>query len=134
MNIEDYQRILRHDLSSFIRFSFQTLLPRAEYHHNWHIDVMAHQLTKVVNGECKRLIINMPPRMLKSHCASIALPAWLLGRDPSKRILYLHSGKALGRDLEDQCYDLMMSRRYRALFPGTVVKAEQGRLICDAEL
>ena len=131
MKTEDYQKILRHDFGSFIRFAFKELHPYADYQHNWHIDVMAHYLTKVVNGECNRLIINIPPRMLKSHCASIALAAWLLGRDPRKRLLYLHGSKVLGLELEDACLQLMNSRRYRATFPGTVIKEETGKLITN---
>ena len=128
MKIEDYQNILRHDFSSFIRFAFRELYPHTEYQHNWHIDLIAHYLTKVINGEIKRLIINTPPRMLKSYCASIALSAWLLGRDPRKRLLYLHGSKTLGLELEAACLELMKSRRYRALFPSTVVRGEKGKL------
>ncbi|MAI61134.1 MAG: hypothetical protein CBB87_01440 [Micavibrio sp. TMED27] len=131
MKIEDYQNILRHDLGSFIRFAFTELHPHADYQHNWHIDVMAHYLSLAAEGKCKRLIITMPPRMLKSHCASIALPAWMLGRDPRKRIIYLHGAKALGLELEDDCAQLMRSPRYRALFPTTGLREEKGRLVTN---
>lgn len=131
MKIEDYQNILRHDFSSFIRFAFNALHPYTPYQHNWHIDAMAHTLTLAARGKCKRLIITMPPRMLKSHCASIALPAWILGRDPRKRILYLHGAKALGLKLEDDCARLMRSQRYRAVFDRTSFKEEKGRLVTN---
>ena len=117
MNLEDYMDLCRHDFSSFVGFSFHELYPHQNYQHNWHIDVMAHHLTKVVKGECQKLIINVPPRMLKSHCASIALPAWVLGRDPRKKFLYLHAGKRLGYELQDEFLALVNSKRYRALFP-----------------
>lgn len=128
MRLEDIQNMYRHDFSSFIRFSFHELYPHASYQHNWHIDTISHYLNQVIQGEIKRLIINLPPRMLKSHCASIAFPAYILGRDPSKRLLYLHSSKTLGFELEDQCFNLMQSRRYRSLFPNTIVKPEKGKL------
>ena len=131
MKIEDYQNILRHDFSSFICFAFNALYPYKTYKHNWHIDTMAHYLSLASEGKCKRLIITMPPRMLKSHCASIALPAWLLGRDPRKRILYLHGAKALGLELEDDCAQLMRTPRYRALFDRTSFKEEKGRLVTN---
>ena len=129
MRIEDIQNLYRHDFNSFIRFSYQELYPYAEYQHNWHIDVIAHHLSQVEAGKIKRLIINLPPRMLKSHCASVALPAYILGRDPRKKLLYLHNGRSLGRDLEEQCAALMQSRRYRALFPQSAIRQEQNRLI-----
>jgi hypothetical protein len=45
------------------------------------------QLKRVRRGEVRRLIINMPPRSLKSIVASVAFPAFVLGHDPSRRII-----------------------------------------------
>lgn len=129
MQVEDIQNIYRHDFSSFTRFAFQELYPHADYRHNWHIDVVAHCLSKVERGEINRLIINLPPRMLKSHCASVAFPAYVLGRDPRKKLLYLHNGHSLGRDLEEQCAALMQSRRYRALFPQNIIRNDSDRIL-----
>jgi len=44
-----------------------------------HHKIMAKAFEKVVNGESKRLIINMPPRHTKSEFASYLLPAWFFG-------------------------------------------------------
>ena len=42
----------------------------------------------MVTGEArKRLVLNLPPRTLKSFIVSVALPAWLLGRKPGTRII-----------------------------------------------
>ena len=55
---------------------------------NWHIDAICYRVQQMVTGEApKRLILNLPPRTLKSSIASVALPAWLLGRNPSTRII-----------------------------------------------
>jgi hypothetical protein len=48
---------------------------------------MADAFERVANGECKRLIINMPPRHTKSEFASYLLPAWFLGKFPHKKII-----------------------------------------------
>ena len=87
MNDEGFKRLCQHDLGCFIYFAFKELYPHEEYHHNWHIDLIQDYLTRVSRGEINRLIISMPPRMLKSFCVSVAWPAWLMGRDPSKKIL-----------------------------------------------
>ena len=42
----------------------------------WPIEAVAEHLQAVVDGECKRLIINIPPRMGKSTITSVAFPAW----------------------------------------------------------
>ena len=80
---DEMSAMLRTDLSSFIMRSFLELNPATEYMHNWHIDLIASKLNEVRLGKCKRLIINIPPRNMKSICASVAFPAWLLGHDPS---------------------------------------------------
>tara|TARA_R110002095_G_scaffold74152_8_gene63238 strand:- start:2651 stop:3793 length:1143 start_codon:yes stop_codon:yes gene_type:complete len=126
--IEKYKTILRHDLASFIKFAFDILHPHAEYHHNWHIDAIAHALAQVADGNTKRLIINTPPRMLKSHCVSIAWIAFMLGRDPRYKFLCLHASNALGRDLDEACAELMQSPRYRALFQNTRIKLKKNKL------
>jgi hypothetical protein len=55
------------------------------------------KLAAVREGNIRRLIINLPPRHLKSLLASIAFPAWCLGHDPSAQILSV----SYGQDLAD---------------------------------
>lgn len=129
MTIKHIKDMYRHDLASFNRFAFQVMYPYAEFQDNWHLSALAEVLTKAARGEIRRLIINMPPRYLKSFCASIALPAWQLGRDPRKKILCLHNGSALGQDLHQSCLQLMTSPRYRSIFPHTVTREQQRRLV-----
>jgi hypothetical protein len=52
-----------------------------------HHSKMAKAFERVANGECKRLIINMPPRHTKSEFASYLLPAWFLGKYPNKKVI-----------------------------------------------
>ena len=53
---------------------------------------MADAFERVARGECKRLIINMPPRHTKSEFASYLLPAWFLGKYPNKKIIQCKNG------------------------------------------
>ena len=62
---------------------------------NWHIQALAYDLEQVRLGRIKRLIINLPPRFLKSLIASIAFPAFVLGHDPTKRIIVISYGLEL---------------------------------------
>lgn len=87
--------ILRQDFQSFLRRDLMTLNPGAPFLPNWHIDAIAYQLERVRRGEITRLIINMPPRNLKSLTVSVAWPAFLLGHDPRKRIISISYGNEL---------------------------------------
>src|SRR4051794_6101183 len=77
----------REDFEAFLHRAFCVINPGQEYTRSWHISAIAHKLDKVRLGESKRLIIAMPPRHLKSITVSIAFPAFLLGHDPSMRII-----------------------------------------------
>jgi hypothetical protein len=46
----------------------------------------------VRGGEIRRLIVNLPPRHVKSLLASVAFPAWCLGHEPSAQILCVTPG------------------------------------------
>ena len=113
--------LLRNDLSYFIECSFGELNPGTKYLPATFIDLMAATLEKCCRGEITRLIINLPPRMLKSHAASVALPAWLLGRDPAKQIICASYGQDLADKHARDCRTLMRSNFYRRNFRGTVL-------------
>src|SRR6266699_5950032 len=81
------QAILAVDLMPFIEYTFGVVRPDVIFKSNWHIEAIAHALSRVASGESKRLIITLPPRNLKSICASVALPAWFLGHHPSERVV-----------------------------------------------
>ncbi len=52
-----------------------------------HHRLIADKLTRVAKGECKRLIVNMPPRHTKSEFASIYFPSWMMGLKPDLKIM-----------------------------------------------
>ena len=110
---------LRSDLYGFIMQAFLELNPTTEFSPNWHIEVIASELEKCRLGETKRLIINVPPRSLKSHCASVVFPAWLLGHSPSAQIICASYGQELANKLASDSRTLMTSPFYRTIFPNT---------------
>src|SRR5438046_3213232 len=112
----EYQVLLRQDFVSFAVRCFQDLNPQAGFLTNWHIEVIAAKLAAVRAGKIRRLIINLPPRHLKSLMASIAFPAWYLGLDPSVQILCVIYAQDLADKLARDCRSIMMSPWYRQIF------------------
>src|ERR1700732_1380120 len=111
-----YKEILRLDLGYFAQHCFCELNPQAAFLPNWHIEVIAAKLAAVRAGKIRRLIINLPPRHLKSLLASIAFPAWCLGHDPSTQILCVSYAQDLADKLARDCRGIMMSPWYRQIF------------------
>ena len=111
--------LLRRDFAIFIGKVFETLCPGEIYHDNWHLDCLAHRLAPAASGQRLRLIINLPPRSLKSIAASVALPAWLLGHDPSCRIITVSYSEDLARKHARDCRIVIESDWYKRAFAAT---------------
>ena len=113
--------LLRHELSAFVHRTFQTLEPGTLYRHSWHHDHLAWQLKRIARGDIKRLIINVPPRSMKSITVSVAFSAWLLGHMPSRRIIAVSYAADLARKLSQDTRTTMESDWFRELFPDCVL-------------
>ena len=109
--------ILRRDLAAFVQKSFGVVSPGVEFLTNWHIEAIAFELCKVMRGETRRLLITMPPRSLKSICASVAFPAFVLGHDSTKRIVCVSYAEDLAAKHARDCRAVMASDWYRSVFP-----------------
>lgn len=75
-------------LAHFVRQAWPVIEPGTPYRANWHIDAICAHLEAVARGEIRNLLINMPPRMMKSIAVSVMFPAWVWLRAPEKRFLY----------------------------------------------
>jgi len=116
---------LRYDLETFIHRAFQTIAPAQQYLLNWHIRAMAWHLEQCATGRIKRLLITLPPRHLKSICASAAFPAWVLGHDPTKRIICASYSAELAAKHARDSRGIMESTWYRSIFPQTRLSREK---------
>jgi predicted phage terminase large subunit-like protein len=119
INREELQAILRTDFVAFVQRSFRELNPETAYLHNWHIEVIAEALEQCRTGKLRRLIINLPPRSLKSHMTSVAFSAWLLGHNPATQLICASYAQDLSDKLAADGRSVMGSQWYQSLFPAT---------------
>jgi predicted phage terminase large subunit-like protein len=113
----EYAALLRRSLYAFIARTFHELNRDTEFSPNWHIEVIAAELEACWRGETKRLIINVPPRSLKSQAASVAFPAWLMGHNPSAQIICSSYGQDLANKHAGDCRSVLSSDFYQSIFP-----------------
>jgi predicted phage terminase large subunit-like protein len=85
---------------------------------------MAAAFERVARGECKRLIINMPPRHTKSEFASYLLPAWFLGNFPQKKIIQTSHTAELAVGFGRKVRNLVDSDTFTEIFPGVGLQAD----------
>lgn len=115
----------RAHFSLFLRRVVATISPHTPYMHNWHIEAIAEYLAACARGDIPRLIINLPPRMLKSTIISVAWPAWVLGHQPSQRILAASYAKSLSLKHSLDCRIVMQTQWYQQLFTDVRLSADQ---------
>jgi len=112
--------IYRTDFGAFTCKAFEALNPGQRLILNWHIECICYQVQQMVSGDArKRLVLNLPPRTLKSFIVSVALPAWLLGRVPSTRIICASYSDELAAKFSRDCRALLETPFYKRVFPQT---------------
>src|SRR3984885_4982267 len=126
----DYAALLRSDLVAFIHRAFCDLNPQTLFMPAPYIELMASRREDCRSSKIRRLIINFPPRSLKSHCASIAFIAWLLGHNPAIQIIAASYGQDLAAKLARDTRTLMEpdGSRLRGLRHRRSAKAGSGAL------
>jgi len=117
LSVDDYRYIFQPDFMSFTERSFYELNPQTPFFTAPYIELIVSKLEAVRRGQVKRLIINLPPRQLKSHSASIAFVAWLLGHDATKHVICASYGQDLANKLARDCRNIMNASWYKELFP-----------------
>ena len=111
------------DLYTFSRWMF---LQRKGY--RWqraaHHGVICDALERVFRGECKRLIINIPPRYSKTELAVVNFMGWALGQVPDAEFIHTSYSGALATGNAWQTRELVQSDAYREIFPGTELRQD----------
>jgi predicted phage terminase large subunit-like protein len=115
----DLQAVLRTDFQAFSERAFMTLNPTETFLDNWSLQVIAHHLNLCARREIRRLLILVPPRSLKSMMASVAFPAYLLGRDPSTKVIAISYSHDLSKKFSNDTRSIIKSNWYSELFPHT---------------
>ncbi len=125
--LEILNETCKYKLSTFTQRAFHTVDPGADYLHNWHIDCLSEYLTACTNRNIKRLIINIPPRYLKSISVTTAWPAWLLGLNPEEKILAASYSQQLSTKHSIDCRHLIQSAWYGDVFPDVQLSKDENQ-------
>lgn len=115
--------IARQDLYFFARYMF---LQRRGF--PWlrsdHHQLICDALMRVYRGECRRLIINIPPRYSKTELAVVNFIAWCLGNVPDAEFIYTSYSAKIATKFSYHCRELVKHPSYQAIFPYTTVSNE----------
>lgn len=113
----EYRLLLSLDFPAFAERCFHELHSGVAFQPHPYLEVIASRLEDCRLGRTRRLVINVPPRHTKSILTSVALPAWLLGHDPTLGLICASYGQDLADGFARQCRAVMTSDWYGAVFP-----------------
>jgi predicted phage terminase large subunit-like protein len=85
--IDVQAELYKRSLRDYIRGAWQVVEPETVYVQNWHLDLICDYLTAIKTGDIRNLIINIPPRCMKSLATCVFFPTWLWTSQPSARFL-----------------------------------------------
>ncbi|MEK6746040.1 MAG: phage terminase large subunit [Pseudomonadota bacterium] len=122
-----YDELIECDFPTFIGKTLETVDPGTEFLSNWHINLIAEYLEAARKAQITRLIINIPPRSLKSVCVSVAWPAWILGHNPKARIIAASYAASLSIKHSVDSRLLISSPWYQNIFPEVKLTREQNQ-------
>ncbi len=111
----------KNNFCAFVKAAFEIVVPANEYMHCLYIDLICAYLEECADRKCNRLVINIPPRHMKSTIVSVLFTAWLLARNPSEVIMVATYSKDLNLTHAKTFRDLLQSPWYRTLFPSVVM-------------
>lgn len=115
----------KYRFDAFTMRSFNTITPGADLLWNWHNALMCEYLEECRRKRITRLIINVPPRTLKSITVTCAWPAFTLGHDPTAKFIAASYAATLSMKHSIDTRLIMETNWYRQLFPGTQIVRDQ---------
>lgn len=109
------KRKAQRSLAEFMRQAWHVLEPASAYTHGWHIDAIAEHLEAVAKGQIRDLVINMPPRHMKSLAVSAMFPAWVWGPfgNPERRFVYTSYAESLAIRDSVKCRQVIQSNYFQ---------------------
>lgn len=119
--------ILRSDFRSFVTKAFSEVEGKTLRPTN-HVDLLCEVVTAVVDGRMTRVLINQPPRTLKSFIATVCHAAFKLGHDPAARVMVVCHDNRLAGIMADKIRQIMQTDWYRSAFPATILRGDFNRL------
>ena len=120
----DRELATRH-FAAFVKQTWTIIEPATSYLDNWHIDYMCEYLEAVSAGEITRLIINIPPRYMKSNTVSVLWPCWEWTTHPALRYLFCSYAANLATKHSLDRRRILESEWYRSHWPHLVLTSDQ---------
>ena len=128
--LEVDRELSRRSLVEFIRLAWPVLEPARRFVPNWHIDAIAEHLEAVTHGHIKRLLINVPPGMMKSLSVRVFFPCWEWGSQDLSHFRYVGASYRQDLAIRDniKARRLVLSPWFQSLWPMTLMEDQDNKV------
>ena len=113
------RELARRDLKTFLKLKWARF-NQMPFLDNWHFDYLCQVLQSTMkefsNPPLKRVMLNMPPSYGKTETIARTFIPWALGNNPYRKFIYISYSDDLGRKINKQIRELMLSQFYRSIF------------------
>lgn len=108
--------LIKQSLKDFVKEFWPIVEPGTPYVHGWHIDAICEHLEACYRREIRNIIINMPPRCMKSLLISVFYPVWVWIQNPAERFIFSSYAQSLSVRDSIKCRRLIESPLFQLLF------------------
>jgi phage terminase large subunit-like protein len=123
---EEIRIAMRGNFPLFFRKVLKELNPGQTINRAPFIDLLGHKLVALHNGDFYRLNINLPPAHGKTTLCSKAFAAWVLGHDPSMKVMVITGSESLCKEIASDVRQILRSKWFRDVFPTRVRRDRTG--------
>jgi predicted phage terminase large subunit-like protein len=109
----------------FVKHAFGVLEPGVTMDDNWHIQAICEHLEAVNRGEVQRLLINVPPRTMKSLLVNVMWPVWSWIHRPHLKVISISYSHELSVGLSVNARQLVKSDWFTRLWPHVKLNEDQ---------
>ncbi len=118
-----FSAVLRSDYLSFVAKAFAHI-EGGNLRYAKHLDLLCAVVWAMVEGRLNRVLINQPPRTLKSFVVTVCHIAWRLGHDPALRVIIVCHDSRLAESMADKVRRIIQSDWYKDAFPSTELRED----------
>lgn len=122
-----FDALLRTNLYAYTIKAFEVLEPATSFEDNWHIGCISEHLQASLDGEIQWLIINEPPRCLKSVQVGQIFPSFAMGQEPHHQLICASYGHSLAERNVMKTRQIIQSEIYKRLFPATQISSDMNK-------
>jgi hypothetical protein len=117
--------LYRNDPLEFSMRCMSIFEPGTKIEPNWHHKAICYAVKRAFRGEFAQLVINQPPKTMKTHLVSISAVAWRLIKNPELKFAIISHDEVLASKILRAIRQIMKSTWYQNLAPNTKIKNEK---------